>query len=177
MSIAKKKHGKSIVAVALLTASMAVAASPWGDKGGWSDDEDKPAKHHGMMMEWDKDGDWGKGAMQDEGHMTMRMRLVWNLDLSDGQRKKIRELQRELRPKAFALDDKIEDTSDQLFKLYREEKRDPKAIGKVYDEIFKYRREKIELLIDYGNQVEAVLTDAQRQQIKKFRMNPRWGTM
>lgn len=181
MSFTNKKRVIGVLAAALLGASVSATAGSWGDKGDW-DKGDKDAHSMHNDMGWGdkhgKDGkDWGGNMMEGEGHMSMRMRMVWNLDLDAGQRSKIRGIQRELRGKAFALDDKIEDTSDKLFDLYRADNRDPKAIGKVYDEIFKVRREKIELMIDYGNKIEAVLSDDQRKQMKKFRFNPRWGAM
>jgi Spy/CpxP family protein refolding chaperone len=147
--------------------------------GGWHDDDMMGAPgHHSQHHGQDGGGHWGKWGgmgMDSQGHMTARLRMVWSLDLSDEQRSKIRKLQRDLRAKVWAIEDKIEDTSDELMKLYRAEKRDAKKIGAVYDKIFDMRRQKIEAMIEAGNAVEDVLTDKQRKQLKKMRHSPRWG--
>lgn len=180
MSNMKQLGWGALLSAALLGGSMTASAADWGGAegkdGGWGDKGDM-AGHHMMKEEKGAGSDKSWGMSEGEGHMTMRMRMVWNLDLDDKQRSKIRALQREARTKSLEIDDKIEDISDKLFKLYRADVRDAKAIGKVYSEIFDLRRQKIEMMIDYGNKVEDALDDKQRAQLKKFRFNPRWGAM
>jgi len=53
--------------------------------------------------------------------------------------------------------------------------RDAVAIGKVYGEMFDYRRQIIEEGIKTGNQVEAALTPKQRASLKKHRSQHKWG--
>lgn len=169
----------AVLSAALLGSSMTVSAADWGGDGkdgGWGDKGDM-AGHHMKKEDKGMGSDKSWGMSEGEGHMTMRMRMVWNLNLDEKQRSKIRALQRDVRSKALAVDDKIEDISDKLFSLYREDKRDSKAIGKVYSEIFDLRRQKIEMMIDYGNKIEEVLDDKQRAQLKKYRFNPHWGAM
>jgi len=119
---------------------------------------------------------WGSMMGMGEGHMTARLRAVWGLDLSDEQRKTIRDLQKKLRKAHWELEDKIEIAADQLFELYQTKPRDAKAIGKVYGEIFDYRRQIIELAINAGNDVEGALTEQQRQQLKQHKPQRRWGS-
>jgi len=161
----KKTAYKGMLAAIVLAVSAPVAmAAGWGDDGG------KGGHHDSKGKNWDN-----KEGPESEGHMTMRLRMVWNLDLNDRQRKEIRAITRELRAKVWEIEDKIEDTSDELFTLYGGKHRDSKAIGKVYDKIFDLRRQKIELSIDAGNRVEAILTPEQRQNMHKYMPKPRWG--
>ena len=112
-----------------------------------------------------------------EGHMTARLRAVWRLDLSNEQRRTIRDIQKQLRKAHWELEDKIEIEADQLFELYQVQPRDAKAIGKVYGKIFDYRRQIIELAINAGNDVEGALTKQQRQQLKQHKPQRGWGNM
>ena len=66
-------------------------------------------------------------------------------------------------------------TSDKLFDLYNAGGRDAKAIGKVYAEIFDFRRQIIENAIVAGNKVEAELTKQQLDGLKKWRPKHKWG--
>jgi Spy/CpxP family protein refolding chaperone len=154
----------------MLSASVVQAQPGWGQDSG-AKMNDKPMAGHGHS----KKGDWG-GSMMSSGHMTARMRMVWNLDLSKDQREKIRNIQRDLRGKVWKLEDKIEDTSDQLFGMYKKSPRDAKAIGKVYGEIFDLRRQIIEHQIEAGNDVDDVLTKQQKSELHKWGMKPRWGS-
>lgn len=152
-------------------------AEGWGDKS-WGDDSKHESMHMSMEGHHAKGG-WDKDMNQDsEGYMTMRMRMVWNLDLDEGQRVKVRKIQRDLRAKVWALEDKIEDISDDLFALYRVDQRNAKKIGEVYGRIFDLRRQKIELMIEAGNDIEAILTSDQRKMLKKMRSSQHhsWGS-
>ena len=166
------------VSALVLIGAMGVAsnamASPDMSKGGWSGD----MGHHGMHdKKSEKKSSWSSSPMgMESGHMTARLRKVWNLDLSPDQKKKIRAIQKDLRATTWSHEDAIEEISDKLFDLYKEGKRDAKAIGKVYGEIFNHRRQIIEAQIEAGNKVEAVLTDQQRQQIKGWGPKPKWGS-
>ncbi len=95
------------------------------------------------------------------------------LELSDEQRSKIRKLESDLRRKNWDTLGKIMDEKDKLHDLYAADKRDPKAIGAVYGTIFGYQRQIIEATVDTLNRAEAMLTDAQRQQLKQLRRGPR----
>lgn len=161
--------------VAVMLFSTSTMAEGWGDKS-WGDDDKKGMssmhkEHHGKSKSWDQ-----TFSQDSEGHMTMRMRMVWNLDLNEAQRVKVRKIQRSLRAKVWEIEDKIEDISDTLFGMYKAEKRDAKKIGEVYSKIFDLRRQKIELMINAGNEVESVLTASQRKMMNKMRFDRRWGS-
>ncbi|MDX1812817.1 MAG: hypothetical protein R3240_12750, partial [Gammaproteobacteria bacterium] len=129
-----------------------------------------------MAHHSDKKSSWGKSPMgMESGYMTARLRKVWNLNLSAKQRAKIRKIQRDLRATVWQHEDAVEEISDKLFDLYKADKRDAKAIGKVYAEIFDHRRQIIEAQIQAGNDVEAELTKEQRQSMHKWGPKPKWG--
>ena len=186
-----KKHGMLGVKSTLLAAlffgvSASVVASPhdmasWGGEHKEGHGSHKASGHaaghiasHGKgASSWNKKGK--SYDMGGEGFMTARLRAVWTLNLSTDQKSKIRAIQRDLRSKHWALEDKIELASDKLFDLYNAGGRDAKAIGKVYGEIFDYRRQIIEIAIEAGNAAEAELTSDQLNSLKKWRPKHKWG--
>jgi len=159
-----------LAAMVLAVSAPVAMAAGWGDDHGGGMGGGMGGGHHKADKEWDN-----KAGPDSEGHMTMRMRMVWNLYLNDRQRKEVRAITRELRAKVWALEDKMEDVSDELFQLYGGKHRDPKAIGKVYSKIFDLRRQKIELQIEAGNRIEALLNAEQKKNMHKYMPKPRWG--
>ena len=165
----------SLMLAMVFGVSASVVAAPH-NMASWGGEAKKDAHAgggHGMGGDWKKKGN--NLGMGGEGFMTARLRAVWTLDLSKDQKTKIRAIQRDLRSKHWALEDKIELAADKLFDLYNSGNRDAKAIGKVYGEIFDYRQEIIEIAIDAGNKVEAELTKEQLMSLKKWRPKHKWG--
>ncbi len=171
-------YGRKSLMLLALFFGITVVAAPQA-VASW--DEDKKSGHGDHHGDKKMSGGWkGKSAggnfdMGGDGFMTARLRAVWTLNLSSDQKSKIRALQRDLRSKTWALEDKIEEASDKMFDLYKAKMRDAKAIGKVYTEIFDYRRQKIEAAIETGNKVEAVLTKKQWMSLKKWSPDHKWG--
>ena len=91
------------------------------------------------------------------------------LDLTPEQRTKINKIHDELRRKNWDALGKVQDEEAKLRDLYAADKRDPKAIGAVYGSIYALKRQMIEAGIDAHNRMEALLTDAQRAQLKQMR--------
>jgi Spy/CpxP family protein refolding chaperone len=112
----------------------------------------------------------GRGMMED-GMMGMMggMGAFEVLDLSDEQRGKIRKIGDELRRANWATQGKVLDEEAKLRELYDVDKRDPKAIGAVYGAVFNLKRQMIEATIEAHNRMEALLTPAQREQLKQSR--------
>ncbi|MEJ2143003.1 MAG: Spy/CpxP family protein refolding chaperone [Gammaproteobacteria bacterium] len=110
-------------------------------------------------------GRYGMGHMG-PGHMGMG--YMGMLDLSNKQRKAMREINRNNRAKRWALRDQMADYSDQLYALYDQDKPDPGKIGAVYKKIFDIRRQLIEERIRQRNQQYDVLTKEQREQMKSW---------
>ena len=114
--------------------------------------------HMGPMM-----GPMGPMMMGPMGHM---MGNLSGLDLTDKQRDQIRDIQRSMRKQHWDLMEKMMDTSDKLYKLYDVDKPDPDKIGKVYDEIYKIKRQMIQEHIEIRNKIYDLLTKEQREKFK-----------
>lgn len=150
------------------------------------------AQPHGMMRHGMDDEEYMERMMGDRGYMgpgygggyrwrhmgpmmggPMGMMMgpmmgqLYGLDLSKEQRDKVRSIHRKVRKQHFALMDKMMDQSDKLYDLYSVDKPDPEQIGKVYDEIYKIKREMIKEHITVRNQIYDLLTKEQREKFKK----------
>jgi Spy/CpxP family protein refolding chaperone len=109
-------------------------------------------------------GDGMMGGMGRMGGAPFQM-----LDLTPEQRTKINKIHDELRRKNWETLGKVQDEEAKLRDLYAADKRDPKAIGAVYGSIYALKRQMIEAGIDAHNRMEALLSDAQRAQLKQMR--------
>lgn len=110
---------------------------------------------------------WGGSMMGDPMMMGSMMDFLYNLDLSKDQREKIRAILKNVRKHHFDLMEKMMDQSDKLADLYDTDKPDPEKIGKVYDDIYKIRREMIQQHIETRNQVYDLLTKEQQEQFRE----------
>lgn len=107
------------------------------------------------------------GMMGDPGMMG-GMGPLHMLDLSDEQWAKIRTIQAGVRKQHWQAMGKIMDESSVLQELFAVDKPDSKKIGAVYDKIFALRRQMIESGIEAHNQIEAVLTKEQHEQLEQM---------
>lgn len=105
----------------------------------------------------------GPMMMGPMGHM---MGMLSGLDLNDKQREQIRALQRDMRKQHFAQMEKMMEASDKLEDLYSEEKPDAEKIGKVYDELYKSKRQMIQQHIEMRNKIYDILSKEQREKFK-----------
>ena len=108
----------------------------------------------------------GYGAMM--GGYGGGMMGLNSLNLSDEQWTKIDKLTDELRQKHWALMSAMMNESSKLRSLYRQEKPDPAAIGKIYQQIFDLKRQMIESSIEQQNHIQDILTPEQRQQLRRW---------
>ena len=126
-----------------------------------------------MGMGYMGSGQMGMGYMgsgyMGMGQMGIGFHSFYMLDLSEAQRKSIRNIFKESRTQQFALQDKISDQSDELYSLYKEDKPNPKKISAVYKKIFDTRREQIELGITTRNKAYDALTKEQKDQLKEWK--------
>jgi len=90
------------------------------------------------------------------------------LNLTDDQRGKINKLQDEERRKHWDTMGKIMDERARLRDLYDADKRDTQAILKVQDQINLHQRKMMELHLNTQNQIEALLTKEQRDQLRSM---------
>jgi len=168
----RQQKWKAAAAFAAMLASGAVCAAPGymghGEEMGMAGP--MGGSGHGMH------GGPGMGMMMGPNTgMMSELGPVWALNLSDEQRKKVREIHSELRKKTASLRAQMEDESDKLWELYSQERRDPTAIGKVYSKIFDIQRQMIEEKIAGHNKVEDQLTKEQRQQMRQMSRQWRWN--
>lgn len=85
------------------------------------------------------------------------------IDLSDEQRARMREIQRELFRQETALREKLYEEYGKLEELFDADKPDPKAVREAYDRIHALRRQKIEARLQAHNRMYDLLTEEQRK--------------
>lgn len=178
---------KTIIAVALLSAAIAVPAfaddtsaqaptrksvpatssghmqgHKMGDMKDGCDGEHGMGGHHGygMMGEWDADM-----------MMESNMHMFRALDLSQEQQSKINKLSDDLKHNNWATQGLINDETAKLRDLYEADKRDPAAIGKEYQKVFDLKRQMIETYLETQNRIEDILTPEQRAKMQEMRHN------
>jgi Spy/CpxP family protein refolding chaperone len=130
-------------------------------------DDGRYAWHHQGMM----DG----GMMGGMDGMMHGDRALQMLDLSPEQRSKINSIRDDLRHKNWATLGKIQDEQARLRDLFAADKRDTRAISSTYASVQALQRQALDASLDAQNRMEALLTDAQREQLKQWRRNP-WGS-
>ena len=91
------------------------------------------------------------------------------LDLNDEQRAKVNKIQDDLRRQHWETMGKIMDEQAKLRDLYSADKRDSQAILKVHEQVDQLRRKMTEAHLKADNQMEAVLTKEQREQLRQMR--------
>ena len=100
------------------------------------------------------------------GPMGGMMGNLYGLNLDDKQRDKIRGILHSMRKQHFDLMEKMMETSDKLYDLYDVDKPDPDKIGKVYDDLFKIKRQMIQEHIQIKNKIYDLLNKEQREEFK-----------
>jgi Spy/CpxP family protein refolding chaperone len=111
----------------------------------------------------------GMGGMMGMGGGMMGMGAYHMLDLTDDQRSKINKLQDEERRKHWETMGKIMDQRARLRDLNAAEKRDIPAILKAQEESDRLQRQMLELHLNTQNQIDALLTKEQREQVRSYR--------
>lgn len=148
----------AVLAVLLAGAGIAVA------------DDDVPSgcpmgMGYGMGMGPGMMGGMGMGM----GAMGGGMGPYGMLDLSADQRAKINKIHDETRRKNWATYGKVQDEQAKLRDLYLADKRDTKAISAAVASIQALERQVLETRLDAHNRMDALLTDAQREQLRQWR--------
>ena len=110
-------------------------------------------------------GGYGMG-MTGPGAMG-RMHLIWSLDLTDEQARRIERIHDELHRKQRGLMPQLWEAQDRLRDASAADERDPAAIGKAYAQVADVQRQMIESHVQSEQQMEAVLTPEQREQVKR----------
>jgi Spy/CpxP family protein refolding chaperone len=110
------------------------------------------------------------GGGMGQGMMGGGMGALWQLDLTDAQRQQVLKIQDDLRRKNWDLLGKTQDEQAKLRDAYYgSAKRDRAAIVAAYKRTGELRVQRIENSLEAAEKVEGVLTQQQRDQLK------RWG--
>jgi len=91
------------------------------------------------------------------------------LNLTDDQRSRINKMHDAQRRKHWETMGKIMDERAKLRDLYSADKLDTKRILKVQEEIDRMHRSMLEQHLNTRNQIDALLTPEQREQLKSYR--------
>lgn len=127
----------------------------------------------------------GGGGMMGDHSMNMRMgmergpmAMVHGLDLTDEQKKQVRQITRDLRNKHWDMMKQRMELADQLEEAYSAgDKPDPAKIGELYGKTFDIRRQMIQQSIETKNKIYDLLTAEQREQLKAKDTMPRHPPM
>lgn len=125
--------------------------------------------HMGMMG-----GGYGMGMM-DMGSGMMGGGALGMLDLSDEQRTKIEKIHDEERKQHLTVMSKMLDAQSKMRELYAADEPDPKKVGAVYAEMARLQQQMLETHVQSSNQMKALLTKEQREQIRKWHRGG-WGS-
>ncbi|MGV8934035.1 MAG: Spy/CpxP family protein refolding chaperone [Gallionellaceae bacterium] len=118
-------------------------------------------------------GMMGGGMGQSQGYgmgmmgMTGAGMGLQVLDLNDEQAAKVDKIQTETITKQRTLMRQMWDEQQKLGELYANEKRDPAAIGKVFDKVSDLQRQAMENRIEAENKVEALLSKEQKTKLHR----------
>lgn len=118
---------------------------------------------YGMMGGPGMMGGYGGGR----GMMGYGAGNVWALDLNQTQREKILAIQRELSRKHWELMGKMQDQRYQLDQAYAAGKDDDAAERRAYQAMTEVHKEMFEASLKARKDIEAVLTPAQRDQLRR----------
>ena len=90
-----------------------------------------------------------------------------DLNLTAEQRGKISKIQNDARRKQWDLMGKMQDERSQMQELYSLDKRDDAALGKSYRAMSELRNQTFDLSLSAQRQIDAVLTQEQRDKLKR----------
>lgn len=126
---------------------------------------------HGMMG---GDGPMTGGMMQSVGKGPARPQFesLWQLELSDEQRKKINAIHDGLHKKHWELMGRMHEQQIKLRDLYEVELYDAKKIGAAYGEMGKLRAQMVEAEVDALNRAVVLLTAEQKTRLKELASAP-----
>lgn len=151
---------------AMANLSAAEPASDWqndmgpGMMGGYG-----PGYGMGPGMPGGMMGGYGPGYGMGSGMMG------WGnyrgLNLSEDQKTKITQIQKEVRTKQWAVMGEMMDAQDKLQELYDADKQDATAINKQYKVIEDLRRQMVDNSVDAHNRINSILTKEQREKARE----------
>jgi Spy/CpxP family protein refolding chaperone len=109
----------------------------------------------------------GPGMMGGYGPGMMGFGALGALNLTDAQRAKIADIQRELSQKHWELMGKAFEERNKLLEQFESGKADDQAARKTYQAMAEARRQMFESSLDARKRIDAVLTAEQREQLRR----------
>ena len=181
-----------VVVLIVFGAASFSAVSAHGSGGGMHgsmmDDDDmqygmmrRGRRDYGMMMGNNMMGPGMMGGSMMGGgilwHGVMMGRGMMMLDLNEGQRQQLRQIQRKQRKSMFLAMETMMEAHDELEELYAKDEVDEKAILAIYDKKFSVMKKMIASSVKARNTMMKMLTEEQRKQLKKGYMQMGRGMM
>jgi Spy/CpxP family protein refolding chaperone len=166
--------------LALALAPAAAWSQPYGMHMGWDDGAMmQPGMMGGMGMMGGcpmMPGTMGHGpgmmghGMGMMGHGMGMMgpgRMMYGLDLTAEQRTEMRRIRQEMRRQHWETMGRLMEAHEELQELLAADAPDPAAVGQAHARIAELKRPMIEARIEAMNEMRALLTDEQREQMRK----------
>jgi Spy/CpxP family protein refolding chaperone len=112
-------------------------------------------------------GFMGPGVMMLDAHMLAWIDDSYDLDLTDQQIERISVIREHARDAQWDLSTRVREEQWQLMKLLRADNPDPAEVGKQYAAISDLSRQMLEQSVDSRNQIDAILTQEQRIDLRR----------
>ena len=109
-----------------------------------------------------------------DAHMPGWFDNPYDLDLNDQQVERIDAIRERTRDMQWEFSGRVREGQWQLMKLLRADNPDPAEVGKQYASISDLSRQMLEQSVDTRNQIDAILTQEQRVDLRRWRRN--WMT-
>lgn len=119
-------------------------------------------------------GGYGGMGMMGEYH-PMGMGPLGMLNLSDEQRNKLYDIQKASREQQWKIMEEMDEAMDKVSELMHADKRDAKAILAAHEPLFKLHRQMVENGVNTANQIDALLTKEQRDELREWRQHGGYG--
>ena len=116
----------------------------------------------GMMGGYGYGSGYGMGAGMMDGYAQRA-----DLNLTAEQRSKIARIQNDVRRKHWDLMGKMQDEQAQLNEQYNSDQRDDAPLSKSYRDMSELRQQMFDLSLSARRQIDAVLTQEQREKLKR----------
>jgi Spy/CpxP family protein refolding chaperone len=142
-----------------------------GDGRGWRDDDDRWgwAMMGGRGMGMMGGPGMGPGMMMDGmGMMGFGLAMIGRLDLTDTQRRQVQRIADDLRRKNWGLMGQMHDEMSRMRDAMWADRRDRATILAANRRMSELRQQMLENTLTAADQAEAVLTPAQREQLRRF---------
>lgn len=127
-----------------------------------------------LASQWMGTGFMGQGGMMLDMYAPGWTDYANDLDLSDQQVERIDAIRERARDMQWDFSRRVREGQWQLMKLLRADNPDPAEVGKQYASISDLSRQMLEQSVDTRNQIDAILTQEQRVDLRRWRRN--WMT-